>query len=86
MQLSLDLTQRWTEAEESWRPGSEPIATWRYEIAEILDDTTPRNFVERHHYSRSYVLAQRRFGLYRGDMLQGVAIFSVPPRHTRICR
>ncbi len=75
-QLALGLTQRWTETEESWRPGAEPIATWKYEVAAIPDDTTPRTFVERHHYSRSYVAARRRFGLYRGDDLQGVAVFS----------
>ena len=34
--------------------------------------------MERHHYSRSYVAARRRFGLYRGGQLQGVAVFSQP--------
>jgi len=37
-----------------------------------------RAFVERHHYSGSYPAARRRFGLYRGEGLVGVAVFSVP--------
>ena len=72
------LCLRWNETRETWRDGSEPIATWRYEVAAIRDDTTARAFVERHHYSRSYVAARRRFGLYRGGQLQGVAVFSQP--------
>ena len=33
-----------------------------------------REFVERHHYSRSYPAARRRFGLYRGGELEGVGV------------
>jgi len=52
----------------------------RYEVAELGDDTTPRAFVEAHHYSAAYVAAWRRFGLYEGGALVGVVVFSVPPR------
>jgi len=78
MSTPSQLCLRWNETRETWRHGSEPIATRRYEIAVIPDDTTAREFVVRHHYSRSYVAARRRFGLYRGAELQGVAVFSQP--------
>lgn len=70
--------QRWSDGRESFRPGEEPIQTIRHEVAVIPDDTTARAFVERHHYSHSYVAARRRFGLYRGEHLVGVAVFSHP--------
>lgn len=76
--MTSQLCLRWRDTAGSWRPGSEPIATRRYEVATIPDDTTARTFVERHHYSRSYVAARRRFGLWRGDELHGVAVFSQP--------
>lgn len=72
------LTQRWREREEGWRPGTEPIRTSDYEIATIAGDAAPRAFVERHHYSGSYVAARRRFGLYRHGELVGVAVYSAP--------
>jgi hypothetical protein len=72
------MTQRWTDGRESFRPGEEPIQTLRHEVAAIPDDTTARAFVERHHYSHAYVAARRRFGLYRGEQLVGVAVFSQP--------
>lgn len=72
--------QRWRLGRDSYRPAGEPIETRRYEVAALLDDATPRAFVEAHHYSGSYVAARRRFGLYRGEALVGVAVFSVPAR------
>jgi hypothetical protein len=72
------LVQRWREGRESYRPAGEPIATHRYEVAPIADDTTAKRFVLEHHYSGSYPAARFRFGLYRGGALEGVAVFSVP--------
>lgn len=76
--MTAQLCLRWNNTHQSWRPGDEPIETWRYEVASIPDDTTARAFVVQHHYSRSYPAARRRFGLYRGAELQGVAVFSQP--------
>lgn len=73
--------QRWRAGRASYRPAGEPIATRRYEVASIDGegaDTVARTFVERHHYSGAYVAARRRYGLYRGAELVGVAVFSVP--------
>lgn len=69
---------RWREKFGSYRPAGEVIDTRRYEVAAIADDTTPRTFIERHHYSGSYVAARFRFGLYRASELVGVAVFSHP--------
>lgn len=70
--------QRWRDRRGRYRPAGEPICTRRYEVAVIGDDRTPRAFVERHHYSGSYVAARFRVGLYRGAELVGVAVFSQP--------
>src|SRR5215475_653531 len=72
------LSLRWRDtASVLVAPG--PIDTKSYEICAIPDDTTARQFIERHHYSGEYVPARFRFGLYhRGGELQGVAVFSVP--------
>lgn len=68
---------RWRERRDVFAVG-EKIRTAEYDVAEILDDTTPRAFVERHHYSGSYPAARFRFGLYRHGELAGVAVFSHP--------
>lgn len=72
------VVQRWRERRESYRPAGEPIDTRAYEVAEIPGNAEARAFVERHHYEHSFPAARRRFGLYRGAQLAGVAVFSVP--------
>jgi hypothetical protein len=49
-----------------------------YEVKVIDDDTTASAYVLAHHYSGSYPSALRRFGLYRGGDLVGVAVYSYP--------
>lgn len=73
-----DTVQRWTERRESRRPAGELIRPSAYDVVESADDTTPRAFVERHHYSGSWVAARFRFLLYQRGELAGVAVFSVP--------
>lgn len=72
--------QRWRERRSSYRPAGEPIATRLYEVAEIAGDAEAKAFVEAHHYAHSYPAARRRFGLYRGAELVGVAVASQPMR------
>lgn len=76
----VSMCQRWRARRESYRPAGEPIDTHRYEVAELLQDTPARTFVEAHHYAASYPAARFRFGLFQGESLQGVAVFSVPMR------
>lgn len=73
------MNQRWYKRLNTWRDASEIIDTRAHEVAEIADDTTPKTFVEDHHYSGTYPAARERFGLYRGSQLVGVAVFSHPP-------
>jgi hypothetical protein len=70
--------QRWRQRRELYRPAGEPIETRLYEVAEIADDTSAKRFVVEHHYSGSFPAARFRFGLYRGQELVGVAVFSHP--------
>jgi hypothetical protein len=70
--------QRWREKRGVYRPQGEPFDPSRFEVAGIADDTTPRTFIETHHYSGSYPPAVHRFGLYRGPELVGVAVLSSP--------
>lgn len=72
------VSQRWRDRRGTYRPAREPIRTRDYEVAAIADDTTPRRFVERHHYSGTWVAARFRVGLYRGGELVGVCVFSQP--------
>lgn len=72
------MNQRWELGRHRWRPAGETIRTSDYEVGEITDDTTAKAFVLEHHYSKSYVAARRRYGLYRHGRLEGVAVFSVP--------
>lgn len=70
--------QRWRARRASYRPAGEVIDPRRYEVATIDLDAPVRAFVEAHHYSRSLPPTWRRFGLYQGPTLVGVAVFSVP--------
>jgi hypothetical protein len=47
-------------------------------VAVLADDREAKRFIIKHHYSRSYPAARRRFGLYREGNLVGCAIFSNP--------
>jgi hypothetical protein len=78
------VVQRWRSRRDSYRPAGEPIATRLYEVAPIADDSTPKAFVVAHHYLASYPAARRRFGLYRGAELVGVAVFSVPANNATL--
>lgn len=77
-QLTLNLNQRWTAGRASYRRPAEPIHTSDYDVAEILGDTEARDFVQTHHYSKTYPAARFRFGLYRRGELCGVAVYSHP--------
>jgi len=78
LQLRLDFNQRWNRGRASYRPPQETIRKSDYEIGEIADDRTARDFVVEHHYSRSVPAMRFRAGLYRHGTLVGVAIFSHP--------
>ena len=78
MQYTLALNQRWCDGRASYRPPTEPIRTAEYEVAEMSDDTTARQFITHHHYSHTYPAARFRVGLYRHGELVGVAVFSHP--------
>lgn len=70
--------QRWRDRLDSYRPAGEVISTRAHEVAPLEDDVTAKRFVQQHHYSGSFPAARRRFALYRGPELVGVAVFSHP--------
>lgn len=80
------MNQRWYKRLNTWRDESEIIDTRAYEVAEIPDDNTAKAFVEEHHYSGTYPAARERYGLYRGALLVGVAVFSHPPNEAVLRR
>jgi hypothetical protein len=51
MQYTLALNQRWCDGRATYRSPTEPIRTAEYEVAEMSDDTTARQFITQHHYS-----------------------------------
>jgi hypothetical protein len=78
-----DWCQRWRDGTARWKHRSEGGFEPRsYEVGP-LDDRTAKAYVERHHYSRTYVASRLRYGLWeRGGTLVGVAVLSVPVRAT----
>jgi hypothetical protein len=84
--LTASTCQRWRARRDSYRPAGEPINTSKYGVELLIDDTTPRRFVETHHYSGSFVAARCRVGLYRMRQLVGVAVFSVPAQAAALTR
>ena len=53
LQLTLDMSQRWLFGKLKYRPSRETIRPADFDVAEIRDDTTARNFIREHHYSGS---------------------------------
>ena len=73
-----DRCQRWRNGRHSWRHRSEGgFDSSRYEVAEITE-ADARDFVVRHHYSRSYPAAVRRYGLFHRDELCGAVVLGSP--------
>ena len=73
--------QRWLFGRDFYRPAGEVIDPRRYEVAAISEDRVAKAFVLSHHYSGSFPAARFRFGIYRGKLLVGVAVFSQPVRN-----
>jgi len=74
--------QRWWHSRHSWtRPEHGGFDPRRYEVHPI-GDPVAKSYVERMHYSGSYVAASRRYGMFLrtpdGSDLVGVAVFAVP--------
>ncbi|WP_173062191.1 Mom family adenine methylcarbamoylation protein [Phytohabitans houttuyneae] len=74
--------QRWWHGRHSWTPPSlGGFDRRRYDV-EPIDDATAKRYVESMHYSRSYVAASRRYGMFihtgDGRDLVGVAVFAIP--------
>jgi len=83
--------QRWRDGDGTFVPGTltavEAVCDLRsYEVALIPGDMSARQFVEAHHYSRSYPAARIRVGLYHQGLLVGVAVFSHPPSEKVLAR
>lgn len=87
---------RWRERRHRHRPHGEPFLTGRHGV-EIIEETEGRPFVEREHYSGTWVAARLSVGLYRcpraylpGRLgraeLVGVCVFSVPMQPRSITR
>ncbi len=72
--------QRWRDGRDSYVVASVRINPRDYEVA-ALDVTRAKAFVLQHHYSGSFPQASRRFGLWRGEELVGVAVYSYPWQH-----
>jgi hypothetical protein len=72
-----DFEQRWNNKKPVFIPPTNCVDVRTLEVAEI-PEADAKAFVERHHYSRSFPVSRRRFGLFQSGELVGVAVFSVP--------
>lgn len=79
--------QRWSEGAHSWRHRSEGgFDSSRYEVALVDEDGPVKDFVIRHHYSRSYPAARIRVALYERSLMVGAAVLAVPMREAVLTR
>jgi hypothetical protein len=71
--------ERWgPDRRPSWRHRHEGgFDKSRYHVDEIEEDPAA-TFVTTYHYSGAWVAARRRYGLFDGPQLVGVAVLSVP--------
>jgi hypothetical protein len=79
-ELGDGMCQRWRGRRHSWQ-SSHPAGVFDargHDVRALADDTTPKAYIEAHHYSGSYVSALHRFGLFRSGELVGVAVYSTP--------
>jgi len=79
----VDVVQRWRGRRSSYRPVGELMRfdPAKHEVECIAGpgaDTTARAFVVENHYARSMGAARERVGLYRGGVLVGLAVFTMP--------
>lgn len=75
----MTISQRWNDQRDSYRPTDDvAFDPTRYEVAPLATDNAAKAFVTRHHYSATYPVARWRYGMWEGDELVGVAVFSVP--------
>lgn len=75
-----NVTQRWKRdgGGSIFLPLTSVINPREYEVGLLESDAIAKAFVVTRHYSKSYVAARYRAGLYRKGRLVGVAVFSVP--------
>lgn len=73
--------QRQTRRRTTWRPAGEPFNPARYSVERIAEPAA-RAYVETHHYSGTWPVSLRQYGLIEsteaGPELVGVACLSVP--------
>jgi hypothetical protein len=79
---SYRLGQRWFARRASYRPAQEPIRAAEY-FVDRIDRIAAKTFVEREHYSRTFVYEIASYGLFHkagvsATRLVGVAAFSTP--------
>lgn len=79
--MIVDAVQVWRGGRASYRPLGEVFDPRAHEVCETRSDALIKTFVAEHHYLRSTPPQRRRFCLYRGAELVGVAVFSVPSQY-----
>lgn len=72
-----DFTQRWKRKKAVYQPLREYFNSRDFEIEEI-GDVIAKEFVITNHYTNTYPVARKRFGLFEKGNLVGVAVYSHP--------
>lgn len=71
--------QRWARGRQRWRhPHDGAAFDPKAYAVETLSEQAARAYIVANHYSGSYPAALRRYGLYCGGHLVGVAVLGVP--------
>lgn len=81
--MHTDVCQRWYRGRGSYVSTRAFFKPDRFSVQVLDDDTTPRTFIEQHHYSGSYCAAVFRVGLFEKrrnhqEQLVGACVFAEP--------
>lgn len=82
--MQTNTVQMWRNGVSRFKPSGETIRTRDYDVT-MIHPTTAKQFVCAHHYSHAFPASRRCYGLFRGESLCGVAVYSVP-MHTGVLR
>lgn len=75
-----DNCQRWSQRRHSWRHTSEGGFDPNRYTVEAIDELVAKSYVLEHHYSGSFPSSKFRLGMFDGDELVGVLVYSIPVR------
>jgi hypothetical protein len=73
-------SQRWDRGDSRWVDKHVYFDPKAHDVV-VIEESTAKEFIKRHHYSGTYPAARYRVGLVSDEGLVGACVFSVPWTH-----